>query len=172
MNEPNRSISSERKAMYYGGMALIATGLLVFVSGFFAGPSVHRPDAPKPGDPDFWERSQKQHDEFGQGMNAVMIRSLCGMGLMIVGGILMHIGARGTAGSGLVLNPRKAREDLEPWARMGGGMVQDALSEVEVARKLEEKLDQPPPQIKVRCRKCQALNDENARFCNQCGSAV
>jgi hypothetical protein len=28
------------------------------------------------------------------------------------------------------------------------------------------------PQSKVRCHKCQALNDEHAKFCNQCGAAV
>ncbi len=30
----------------------------------------------------------------------------------------------------------------------------------------------PQPQVKVRCRKCEALNDETVRFCNQCGAAI
>jgi rRNA maturation endonuclease Nob1 len=55
---------------------------------------------------------------------------------------------------------------------MGGGILQDALSEVEVAKKAEELLHAPVPQIKLRCQKCQALNDEHAKFCNQCGSAI
>jgi hypothetical protein len=47
---------------------------------------------------------------------------------MVIGGILMNIGARGAAGSGLVLDPEKARQDLEPWSRMGGGIVPGAHS--------------------------------------------
>jgi hypothetical protein len=28
------------------------------------------------------------------------------------------------------------------------------------------------PQVKVRCRQCQTLNEETARFCNQCGATM
>jgi rRNA maturation endonuclease Nob1 len=55
---------------------------------------------------------------------------------------------------------------------MGGGVVQDALSEVNVVKKLEEGIGNPQPQVKVRCQKCQGLNDETAKFCNQCGAAI
>jgi hypothetical protein len=57
---------------------------------------------------------------------------------------------------------------------MGGGVLQDALSEVDIVRKAEERLEAPPPAqvVKVRCRKCQALSDETARFCSQCGAAL
>ena len=141
--------------MYYGGMALIAIGLLLFVSGFFTGPNV-----------------QEGFDQFSRDARAVMERALLGMGLCVVGGILMNIGARGAAGSGLVLDPEKARQDLEPWSRMGGGVVEDALSEVNVVKKLEEGISNLQPQVKVRCRKCQALNDETAKFCDQCGAPM
>ncbi len=141
--------------MYYGGMALIAIGLLLFVSGFFTGPNV-----------------QEGFDQFSRDARAVMERALLGMGLCVVGGILMNIGARGAAGSGLVLDPEKARQDLEPWSRMGGGVVEDALSEVNVVKKLEEGIGNLQPQVKVRCRKCQALNDETAKFCDQCGAPM
>ena len=56
-------------------------------------------------------------------------RALGGMGLVVAGGILRGIGARGLAGSGIILDPEQAREDVEPWSRMGGGMVKDALDE-------------------------------------------
>jgi hypothetical protein len=69
-----------------------------------------------------------------------------------------------------VLDPEKAREDVEPWSRMAGGMIDDAVSEIEVAKKLGERADSP--KVKVRCRKCQALNDEEARFCNQCAAPL
>lgn len=55
---------------------------------------------------------------------------------------------------------------------MGGGVVQDALSEVEVVKKIEDRMDSSDPKIKVRCRNCQALNDESAKFCGQCGAAI
>jgi hypothetical protein len=158
--------------MYYGGMALIALGILVFVSTFFSGPEFGGRGTPRPGDPDFWDRAQAQHEEFGRGMHATMVRALLGMGLMVVGGILMNVGARGTAGSGVVLDPEKVRQDLEPWSRMGGGMLQDALSEVNVVKKVEEGMGTPQPQVKIRCQKCQGLNDETAKFCNQCGSPI
>ncbi len=172
MNAPRRQISPERKAMYYGGMTLIAIGILLFVSTFFARPDIGGRSGPQPGEPDFWERAQERHEDFRRGMKTSMIRALLGMGLMVVGGIFMNIGARGAAGSGVVLDPEKARRDLEPWSRMGGGMVQDALSEVDVVRKIEEGMGNPQPQVKIRCQKCQGLNDEAARFCNQCGAAI
>ena len=75
MNTPTRQIPPERKAIYYGGMALIAVGLLLFVSNFFAGPEIGGRNRPQPGQPDFWERAQEQHEEFGRGMKASMVRA-------------------------------------------------------------------------------------------------
>ncbi len=40
---------------------------------------------------------------------------------------------RALAGSGVVLDPKKAREDLEPYSRMAGGMVKDALDEADIS---------------------------------------
>lgn len=111
------------------------------------------------------------NDSNKQGRN-FMIRALGGMGLMALGGFLMRVGAAGWAGSGVVLDPKRARKDLEPWTRMGGGMIQDALGEVDVVNKIEERHEAPAPQIKVRCRRCQSLSDETARFCGQCGTAL
>src|SRR5262249_852674 len=111
-------------------------------------------------------------DNFEDRARSEGFRSFGGIVLMMIGGFLMKVGAKGWAGSGMVLDPEKARKDVEPWSRMGGGVVQDALSEVEVVKKLEDRLDSPEPQVKVRCQKCQALNDEAAKFCNQCGSAI
>jgi hypothetical protein len=158
--------------MYYGGMVLIAVGMVLFVSTFFTGPEIGGRSDPQPGEPNFWERAQERHEEFGRGMKATMVRAFLGMGFIVFGGILMNLGARGAAASGLVLNPERARRDLEPWSRMGGGVVQDALSEVHVVKKLEEGIGNPQPQVKVRCQKCQGLNDETAKFCNQCGAAI
>ena len=54
---------------------------------------------------------------------------LVGMLLFAAGGILAGIGRSGLAGSGIVLDPRLARKELKPWAKMGGGILKDALEE-------------------------------------------
>lgn len=44
----------------------------------------------------------------------------------------MRLGRMGLAGSGMVLDPEGARRDVEPWARMAGGVVKDAIDEAGV----------------------------------------
>jgi RNA polymerase subunit RPABC4/transcription elongation factor Spt4 len=85
---------------------------------------------------------------------------------------LMTIGSRGWAGSGVILDPDQARDDVKPWSRMSGRVAQDMLSEINVVKKLEDHLDAPAAQVKIRCRQCQSLNEETAKFCNQCGAAI
>jgi hypothetical protein len=36
----------------------------------------------------------------------------------------------------------------------------------------DESVETPGASVKVRCRKCRALNDEAAKFCNQCGGEI
>jgi hypothetical protein len=39
----------------------------------------------------------------------------------------------------------------------------------------QQRLKEPPKEsgtIKIRCRGCQALNEESAKFCNQCGAVI
>ena len=172
MSTRRRKIPPERKGMYYGGMLLMVVGILTFVSTFFSGPDIDGFSDIRPGDSDFWARSQANQKDFRQGMKSNVTTTFIGMGLLVVGGLLMKVGARGAAGSGLVLNPQQARQDLEPWTRMGGGMVQDALSETDIGRKIVEGNGPQQPQVKVRCQKCKELNDEQSRFCNQCGTAI
>jgi hypothetical protein len=154
---PQKQIPPERKALYYTGMGLTIVGVLLFLSTFVSGIS-----------------NFGNFEDFDRRVKGEMCTALCGMGLMVVGGILMRVGAVGAAGSGFILDPEQARKDVEPWARMGGGVADDALSEIGLARKLEERLGQKEsePKIKVRCRQCQALNDETAKFCNQCGATL
>lgn len=161
-DEPNRTISQERQLLYYGGMGCMGVGLLLFLSVFVT----HIANFGN------FEDFEGQTRSFG-------FRALGGMALMMIGGGLMHVGRSGLAGSGVMLDPQKARKDLEPWNRAAGGMAQDAIGEIEVVKKLEKKLDEPTagtapaePVVKVRCRACSALNDEHAKFCNQCGAAL
>ena len=80
----------------------------------------------------------------------------------------MNIGARGAAGSGLILDPEKAREDLNPYTSAAGGMINDALKEVEILNPKSDGKDL----IKVRCQSCKELNDEDAKFCKNCGKEI
>jgi hypothetical protein len=156
MNEPQRQIPPERKAVYYVGMVMMGVGFLLFLSTFFSGIA-----------------NFGNFDNFEERVRGEMFRALLGMVLLIVGGIVMKVGAVGLAGSGLKLDPEQARRDIEPWARMGGGMAQDALAEVELARQLGRHLERSgQPQVKVRCPHCKALNDETSKFCGQCGQAL
>jgi hypothetical protein len=93
-------------------MLLGVAGFLTFGSVFVSG-VMHFGDFS-----DFRERSRSQ-----------MTRAIVGMGLVLVGGILLNIGRSGVAGAGIVLDPERARRDVEPWSRMTGGVVKDALDE-------------------------------------------
>jgi hypothetical protein len=90
--------------------------------------------------------------------------SISVMVLLVVGQLVRRVGARGLAGSGVLLDPQKARDDLEPYSRMAGGMVKDALDEADIdlgAKK--EKV------IMIRCQSCGKLNEEDSKFCQECG---
>src|SRR5262249_50676425 len=80
-----------------------------------------------------------------------------GMVMMIAGGIMVSIGQMGLAGSGIKLDPEEARRDLEPWARMTGGIVKDAIDEAGI------KLGGQPPSEELpfdeRLRRLQKLGD-------------
>lgn len=157
MQAPRRQIPPDRKALYYGGLALSVVGLLLFLSVFVSAAT-----------------NFGNFDNFPGQVQSSMFRALGGMALVVAGGVMRSVGARGWAGSGVVLDPELARKDIEPWSRMGGGVVDDALSEVGVVKAVQDRLavPAPAPAVKVRCRACQALNDEAAKFCNQCGAAV
>lgn len=146
---PRRDVSDRRKAVYYLGLCLTALGALSFLSVFVSF-AIHFGDF-------------NLGPSFGKSLVA---RGFGGMILIIVGNILSVVGSRGVAGSGIVLSPQKAREDLEPWSRMAGGMIGDALSETGLGK------SEPPERIKIRCPKCRAVNEETAKFCQQCGAAM
>ena len=137
-----REVSAERKAAYYVGMALIALGLLVFVLSVF-----------------------RTHEPFTEGPGSPFARPLLGMALMIGGKILSRVGARGLAGSGVVLDPQRAREDLEPYARMAGGLAKDALDEAGLASATKQV-------VMLECAGCKRRNEADARFCSGCGRAL
>jgi len=133
-----KEISPERKKLYTVGLILMAVGILLFLSVFVSA-AMHFGDFSN-----FAERGRNQ-----------FLRAFIGMVLVGVGGVIRAIGSHGTAGSGLVLDPRKAKEDLEPWARMGGGLVKDALDEADV--KISQSAQMP---FDEKLRRLEALKEE------------
>lgn len=154
MPQPHRQLSPERKALYYLGTGLAVFGLILFLSTFLSA-----------------ALNFGRFDDFEARGQSMALRAVGGMILIMAGGFIHGIGKQGLAGSGIVPDPEQARRDVEPWSRMSGGVLQDTISEVGIVRKLEERLE-AQPEIKLRCRQCQTLNDETAKFCNQCGAAI
>lgn len=115
-----RHISPARKLTYTLGLLLLALGFLLFFAAIalvFMGVA---------GDPFHILRSLRLDiDNIGQ----IFLLPVIGAGMVGVGMVLVAVGRGGVAGSGLVLDPQRARQDLEPWARMGGGIIKDALDE-------------------------------------------
>lgn len=107
-----RQLSSNRKALHYLGLGLIVIGFLTFGSVFVSG-ALHFGD----------------FSNFEEQSRSMMMRGIVGMGLIIAGGVIAAVGRAGAAGSGIVPDPEQARSDLEPWSRMTGGVVKDALDE-------------------------------------------
>jgi hypothetical protein len=141
-----RRIAPPRRNLYYCGMALTAIGALLFVSVMVV-----------------FIMNFGRTDHLADRVQAQGLRALGGIVLVLLGSLFMRIGYAGWAGSGILLDPARQRRDLEPFSRMAGGMVRDALSEVDGS---------VATLVKVRCTHCQALNDETAESCDRCGAAV
>ncbi len=145
-----KQISGPRKTAYYLGSALMLAGLVTFVSVFVTG-------AINFGD----------FSDFVAVARSSAVRGVTGMVLMIVGAAMRSVGARGLAGSGVLLDPAKAREDLQPHSHMAGGIVKDALdaADIDLGRRGGEK-------VMIRCQACRKLNEEDSKFCQECGKPL
>lgn len=145
-----KNVSEERKAFHAIGLIMVVSGLLLFFSVFVSG-------AMNFGDfTNFEERAR-----------SMGLRAVGGMALMMAGGVVAVIASQGLAGSGVVLDPEQARQDLEPHARMAGGVLKDVLDEADI------NLGGRPEQvIMIRCTACGRLNEEGSKFCQECGAAV
>ena len=180
---PRAEISEGRQLLYYLGMGLTAVGLLLFFSTFLAffrnGPSFGGSpfgDAPgstiittSPGSEAFFPEARRPNSgppsEFGRAFGGII--------LIFIGGILMNLGRAGLRGSGVILDPHGARDDLKPWSQAAGGMLDDALSSSHVVgQALERSDDQAREIVRVRCPNCRTLNDEDAKFCDNCGATL
>ena len=86
-----------------------------------------------------------------------------------IGAALQHVGKHGLAGSGLILDPKQAIEDNEPINRSEGSQMDDFLDEIKIDEHLGFK---STTVVKVKCRSCEALNEETDKFCGQCGNSL
>ena len=93
---------------------------------------------------------------------------------IVAGSVLMNIGAKGAAGSGIILDPDRAREDLKPYSSAAGGMISDVIENIDIVKEKKKEDDTKASQeiIKIRCRACGELNDEDAKFCKSCGDRM
>lgn len=143
---PRRQVSGDRQALYYGGLLLTVVGLLVFVGNMIS-------------------MSNGLRDT-----GSMMTTGLIGMGLIVVGQLVSRVGKTGWAGSGVILDPERAREDLEPFSRQGGGMLKDALDEAGLSGGLG--VGSRESVVMIRCRNCSKLNEEDSKFCQECGEPL
>lgn len=146
-------IPKERKVAYYIGMGMMIVGFLLFISVFFS------------------VASFMSNDNMNFSAGPSFGNSIWGMLLFIIGGIVMSIGAKGAAGSGVILDPEKAREDLKPFNEAKGEMLNDVINNIEVVEKFTE-AQEPKEVIKIKCRNCGSLNDEDSKFCKSCGQQL
>jgi hypothetical protein len=145
-------ISKERKATYYVGIGLVVIGFLLFISVFFFAAGF-------------------MNDPFSSGRTPPFSNAVIGMVLIIAGSLIMTIGAKGAAGSGLLLDPEKAREDLKPFNESKGKMINDVISNIDVVDRITRPQEEKEV-IKIRCRSCGVLNDEDAKYCKGCAEEL
>jgi hypothetical protein len=148
----SNKISNQRKVLYYIGICIVFVGFLLFMSSFFV----------------------KMDKNFSMETPSFFKRAVLGMICMIVGSVLASIGRSGTAGSGFLLDPEKAREDLKPFNESKGKMINDVIENIDIAKNIKQpsKEIESIEVIKIKCRECGILNDEDAKFCKNCGKLM
>ena len=142
----HRQVSLGRKIAFYLGYLLMAAGVILSLSAFLTG---------LPGTP--------------SRLGFLALRFLGGAALIVLGWGMRRIAIRGLAGSLLILDPPRARDDLEPWSRAAGGLLDAALSEVR-ALKDAGRRSEAGAEARMRCPRCETSNEADARHCKRCGA--
>jgi len=151
-NDSRRKISTGRKVLYYSGMGMIAIGIILFLSTFVVA------------------FTSDPFELIDSGKNPMKL-GVYGFIMIFLGTVLRGIGALGTSGSGLILDPQEARNDLNPYTSAVGGMISDVLDEVKAVRK-EGNVEEDREVVRIRCKGCKELNEEDAKFCKGCGAPL
>lgn len=151
----SRNVSPARQIVHVLGTLLMVVGFISFASVFVTlGLDEYQGRTPSFREP----RSEP-------------LRAFGGMIVIAIGGILRAVGAQGIHGSGLVLDPKRARRELEPHSRQVGGMIGDALDEAGIVIGAPEA---PPVErvVMIRCTSCETLNEDGSKFCQECGAKL
>ena len=119
----------------------------------------------------FFSNPTASMDRQSSMMQSAAIRGISGFILIVLGGFIRGVGSQGLAGSGVVLDPEQARQDLEPHSRMTGGIIKDTLEEANINLSGIHG-GQAVKAIMVKCRSCKKLNEEDAKFCKECGKEM
>ncbi len=145
-------ISNQRKVIYYIGIVIIVIGILLSMSSFFV----------------------KMDTGFSMETPSFFKRGVLGMICMIVGFALTSIGRLGAAGSGLLLDPDKERDDLKPFNESKGRMINDVIENIDIVKNINHPSNEKGTieVIKIKCRECGELNDEDSKFCKKCGKMM
>lgn len=109
---------------------------------------------------------------FDSAQSAFLLLGICGIGgiAMIVAGVFVRrAGKMGLAGSGVILDPAKARQEVEPFSRMTGGAIKDALEEADIKIGSGGNSERV---VVIKCTTCGTLNDQDAKFCKSCGQKI
>ena len=101
-------------------------------------------------------------------VDSSFFRAIIGMIFIIAGAIVASIGAKVQQVRDSCWIRKRQREDLKPFNEAKGGMINDVISNIDVVDRMTRS-DGQREIIKIRCRNCDSLNDEDARFCKSCG---
>ncbi len=148
-NRDDSDLQPWRKFLYYLGQVLTIVGFILFISTFFRVFGVFL-----------------NPDNFESIFGGFRI-SFVGFFMILIGQVLKNIGKGGLAGSGVILDPKKERDDMEPFSRSKGGMAADFYDEFK-----KDSGFNGAQRIMVRCLNCKTLNDEDAKFCDNCGKEL
>ncbi len=130
-------ISENRRAIYYLGLGMVILApVLCFGAIGYAFLSMGTHSMPNP--------------------LGIFVPFILGMILGMIGKALMAVGSRGLAGSGLKLDPGEAREDLKPWSKMAGGMLNDAGINLNLGQQAQNSA--PVPDFDEKLRKLHQLH--------------
>ncbi|NBR87949.1 MAG: SHOCT domain-containing protein [Verrucomicrobia bacterium] len=122
-------------------MTVSVIGFICFISTFFSAAA-----------------SFGDFTNFEQRGRSMGMRAVVGMVMIIAGNMIAGIGRMGLAGSGVKLDPEEARRDVEPWARMTGGVVKDAMDEAGIKLGKQPSGEELP--FDERLRRLQKLRDD------------
>ncbi|MDF2609596.1 MAG: hypothetical protein K0R92_1070 [Lachnospiraceae bacterium] len=149
-------ISNSRKTLYYIGMIITIIGVILFLSVFFSFANISK---------------SSMNFNYQGTTDPSFSNAILGMVLIVIGSIMMNIGAKGAAGSGLILDPEKTREDLRPYNEAKGGMINDVIENIDALDHITTPHTEKEV-IKIKCRNCGILNEEDAKFCKGCGELL